>query len=81
MDNRRRWHLDRGINPAYIIPLITAILAVLGWAGQVNAQQAVQDQKIGNTEKKVDEMAANNREDLRLINQKLDAILEQSRRR
>ena len=65
MDERRGWHLDRGINPAYIVPLISAILAGLAWAGTVNSAQAVQDEKIGAIEKKVGDMA--NKEDVRLL--------------
>lgn len=80
-EERRGWHLDRGINPAYIVPLVSAILAGLAWAGAVNSAQAVQDEKIGAIEKKVSDMASKEdvkllREDIREISKKLDRLNE-----
>lgn len=76
---RRGWHLDRGINPAYVIPLLGAILGGLAWAGSVNSEQVDQNRRIGTMEKKVDDSIATNREDLKEINRKLDRIIERGR--
>ena len=78
-DNRRRWHIDKGINPAYVLALLTALWAGLVWASGINRDQAVQDQKIGTVEKKMDDFSRTNREDLQLINQKLDRLLERGK--
>lgn len=80
---RRGWHLDRGINPAYIVPLITAILAGLAWAGTVNSHVAVinttlvqhaNDDKA--TEKRVDALEKRTDDQLKSINDKLDRLIE-----
>lgn len=79
VDNRRHWHLDKGINPVYVTALATAILGGLAWAGWVNSGQAVQDQKIGTVEKRVEDFTKANREDLLEINRKLDRLLERGK--
>ena len=76
---RRGWHIDKGLNPAYIVPLVGAILAGLAWAGSVNSEQAVQNGRIGTVEKRVDDSIRTNREDLKEINAKLDRLLERGR--
>lgn len=76
---RRGWHLDKGLNPAYIVPLLAAILAGLAWAGTVNSGQEVQNQRLSTVEKKVDESVTTNREDLKEINRKLDRLIERGK--
>lgn len=76
MDRRRTWHLDKGLNPAYIVPLVAAILSGLAWAGTINSQQQVQDTRIGTIEKKVDTSEKNNREDFKLVIEKMDKLNE-----
>lgn len=79
MDRRKGWYLDRGLNPAYIIPLLGSILAGLAWAGSVNSTQQVQDTRIGTVEEKTKQIEKNNREDYQKINEKLDRILERQK--
>jgi len=74
--DRRSWHLDKGLNPAYIVPLLASILAGLAWAGSINSGQTLQDNRIGNVEKTVDSIKKDNREDFQKINEKLDRLLE-----
>ena len=80
MDRRTGWYLDRGINPAYVVPLVTAILAGLVWAGGVNSGQQVQDTKIQTIEKKVEASEKNNREDFQKVQDKLDRLIEGQKR-
>ena len=79
LDNRRRWHIDKGINPAYVVALGSAIFAALVWASNINRDQATQDLKIVTVEKKVEDYTKTNREDLQEINRKLDRLLERGR--
>ena len=86
VNQRRGWYLDRGINPAYIIPLITAILAGLVWAGGVNSHLAVTDTTLAShsqddkaTEKRVDNLEKRTDEGLKEINRKLDRLIERGR--
>ncbi len=86
MPQRRGWHLDRGINPAYIIPLVGAILAGLAWAGEVNRRDSVQDntllqhaQEDKNTEARVDKLERRTDDQLKAINDKLDRLIERGR--
>ena len=76
MDRRRTWHLDKGLNPAYIVPLVSAILGGLAWAGTVNSQQQVQDTRLGAVEKKIETSDKNNREDFKLVLEKMDKLNE-----
>lgn len=76
---RRGWHIDKGLNPAYIVPLLGAILAGLAWAGAINSEQAVQNQKIQTVEKKVDDSIMVSREDMKTINAKLDRLIERGK--
>lgn len=71
----RGWHLDRGLNPAYIVPLLSAILAGLAWAGSVNSGQAKQDEKILAVENKVVETDRRTREDMKEIRDSLKELL------
>lgn len=74
MDRRRTWHLDRGLNPAYLIPLISGLLGGLAWAGAVNSTNREQDIRIGTVEKKVETSDKNNREDFKLVLEKMDKL-------
>ena len=86
MADRRGWYLDRGINPAYIVPLITAILAGLAWAGSTNSHMAVVDTTLVQhaaddkaTEKRVDSLERRTDDQLKAINEKLDRLIERRR--
>ena len=79
--DRRGWYLDKGINPAYVVPLIGAILAGLIWAGEVNSGQKEQNTKLEVHEKKIDVIERNGREDAQRTQDKLDAILREVRSR
>lgn len=76
--DRRGWHVDKGLNPAYIIPLVASILAGLAWAGTINSGQDVQNQRLTTVEKKVDDVIIVSREDMKEINRKLDRLIERS---
>jgi hypothetical protein len=76
---RRGWHIDKGLNPAYIVPLVAAILTGLAWAGSINSEQVDQNRRIGTIEKRVDESITTNREDLKEINRKLDRLIERGK--
>lgn len=89
-EDRRGWHIDKGIPPAVIV---TIILSVIGTAVSVTSLAVGQDRRIGNveltvrhiqksrlsdqarSEKKFDELKT----DLRLINGKLDDLLRAPR--
>ena len=84
--DRRGWYLDKGINPAYLVALITSILAGLAWAGDVNRRDAVQDTTLMQhatddkaTEKRVDALDRRTDEQFRVINEKLDRLIERRR--
>ncbi len=86
-EDRRGWHIDKGIPPAVIV---TIILAVFGAVFAIISMAVEQDRRIGNveltvnylqksrindqvrSEKKFDELKT----DLRLINGKLDRLIE-----
>lgn len=84
--DRRGWYLDKGINPAYLLALITSILAGLAWAGEVNRRDAVQDATLTQhsiddkaTEKRVDVLDRRTDEQFKVINEKLDRLIERRR--
>jgi len=81
MDRRTGWYLDRGINPAYVVPLVSAILAGLVWAGAVNTDQQVQKNEVQTIKKDVDTIKKEAREDRERMEQKQDKILEILRQR
>ena len=78
--DRRSWYIDKGINPAYVVPLVSAILAGLVWAGSINSGQGVQDNRLVAVEKTVDEIKKDSREDFQKINDKLDRLIEGQKR-
>ena len=82
-DRRQGWYLDRGINPAYLVLLLSTILSCLYWAGNVNERLGRQDviltqhEKVDSaTEKRVDVLERGVKEDLKAINDKLDRLIE-----
>ena len=79
MDNRRTWHVDKGINPAYLAALATIVIPLIAWASVVNSTQATHDTEIKGLNKRVDTIHNENREDLRAINDKLDVLLQRKR--
>jgi len=84
--DRRRWHIDRGIPIAVILALIGIAYAGIQRLSEqderiskveLNVQYIQQSRTIdqGRTEKKFDELKT----DLRTINSKLDRIIESDR--
>lgn len=87
VSDRRGWHIDKGIPPAVIV---TIVLAVIGGVIAVVNMAVEQDRRIGNVEMTVrylQQSRANDQQrnqrtfdefktDLRLINRKLDRIIE-----
>jgi hypothetical protein len=69
MERRKRLHIDWGINPAYILFLLSAIWVTLTWAGDINKGQAVQDTKIETVVKKVENIENK-------MDAKMDRIIE-----
>ena len=77
---KRGWYLDKGINPAYVVPLVTAILAGLLWAGGVNKDLGLHDNRIETNGKRIDGIITTSREDMREINRKLDELIKREKR-
>lgn len=89
--DRRGWHIDKGVPPAVII---TIILAVIGGVVAVVNMAVNQDRRIGSVELTVKHLEQTQEEDrkrarlkyndlktdLRIISRKLDRILESDRR-
>ena len=84
--DRRGWHLDKGIGAAHILTTITLVVVAIFYvtgqdkrlavleSGFIYVQQSrVSDQS--RTEKKFDDLKT----DLRMINSKLDRIIESDR--
>lgn len=84
---RKGWYIDRGVNPAYIVPLISAIIACLIWAGTVNSHFAVTDKTLQQheaddktTERRVDKLESLTDERLTRMEAKMDRIIEGQKR-
>ena len=83
---RKKFHLDWGINPAYIGALSAAILAALAWGTTVSKDQATtaailsshaeDDKKI---EKRVDKLESQTDDRLARMEAKLDRLIERSK--
>ncbi len=76
-NRRKRWYIDRGINPAYIGVLATFLVGVLAWARGVDKGQSSQDEKILAVEKQVTDVDKRTREDMKEIREGIQKILEQ----
>ncbi len=85
-NDRRGWHIDKGVGAAHIITTIMLIVTALWYvAGQdrriavlelgVNYLQQSRTTDQSRTEKKFDELKT----DLRTINSKLDRLIESDR--
>ena len=86
-NRRKKFHLDWGINPAYIGALITVIMVALGWANGVDKKDATQDAMITahaeddkKTEKRVDKLESQTDDRLARMEAKLDRLIERSKR-
>ena len=85
-NRRKKFHLDWGINPAYIGALITVIMVALGWANGVDKKDATQDAMIMShaeddkkTEKRVDKLETQTDDRLARMESKLDRLIERSK--
>lgn len=76
MDQRRKWHHDKGINTIYLSGLLATILFVAAWARYVDNGQVDQNVKILQNSKDIDEMKKNQREDTKNMSDKIDKIYE-----
>lgn len=84
---RKKFHLDWGINPAYIGVLTTFLVAALAWANGVDKKDATQDAMIMShaeddkkTEKRVDKLETQTDDRLARMEAKLDRLIERSKR-
>lgn len=91
MSDRRGWHIDKGIPPAVIV---TIVLAVIGGVVAVVDMAVSQDRRIGSVEltvKHLEKTRASDQKraqlkyndlktDLRIIDRKLDRIIESGRK-
>ena len=89
LPHRRKFGFDYAINPIYIGAFATLLLALLAWGGGpsgVNSHLAAHDIDIAQGKRDIEALRESDRtirqdtrEDLKIINEKLDRLIERRR--
>ena len=80
-DERREWHLEKGVNVSHIVATLTLAVSAFAWANSIDKQVAITQQQVEYLQKTQSEghenltaFRAEMREDLRDISIKLETI-------
>ena len=85
---RRQWHFDKSISVGHILTTVTIAVSVFFWAMRMDTRISLLEQSSvrqievdRQQDRNLEIQASGTREDLRLINAKLDRIIESGLRR
>jgi hypothetical protein len=80
-DERREWHLEKGVNVSHIIATLTLAVSAFAWANSIDKQVAITREQVNYLQKSQAEAQANMvyfkteiKQDLRDISSKLEKI-------